>query len=529
MLLGASLAMFGCKDEPAPAPAGDSSTGTIGSMSSGTTEAADGGSSSGGSGETGESPVEGAVVTHSFGSYAMAPHEEVLPCIQWTLHNEAPVYVQAVTIANDGGFHHSNWFVVPEAYAEGPDGFYDCSERGFTELEASVSGTVLTAQSTQSRFERMDLPPGVVVKVPPFHKIVAAGHLLNLANAEVETELRMSLDIIHPRDVEVVTAPFRLTYFDLDIPGFTEARFSGECDLESAYMTAAGGDPLDLKLYYVLPHYHYLGNYFDLTVLGGERDGESVFRVDGFNADASGQAFPEPVDLTGAQGFRFTCGFDNWTDQTVGWGIGDQEMCVMLGLADSRVLMDGSVSFGSGQVTGSEDGVLINEGPCGVLGLAKNSEQGPPTSEEIDGPLYVPPTQPGDVDLPPVDECEDTASDATPAGAATLGMVRDTLLVSSCQFSSCHGGSTASAGLDLTATDLHTELMEHVVQANTGLPLIDPGNPEGSWLYQLVSQCAPADDSGQAVAHMPLNAPRLADPSLVALLRDWIEAGAAND
>lgn len=515
--LSGVLVLGGCKeDEPPPAV----DTGTTGEPQE--TETATSGADS-----TGGDELDAASVTHSFGQITLDPLQETQPCIQWTLNNEEAVYVSAVTLTNQGGFHHSNWFVIPDSSYPGDDGFFDCASRGFTELDAAISGTVLTAQSTQSRYERMELPEGVVIKVPPHHKVLAGGHLLNLSNGDFGTELRMTLDIVHPRDVEIVAAPFRLTYYALDIPGFTEARFTSHCDFSSTYQSASGM-PLDLKLYYVLPHYHYLGNYFDLSILGGPRDGESVFRLDGFNADANGQGFPDPIDLTGANGFSFTCGFDNWTDQQVGWGIGDQEMCVMLGLADSAVLMDASAS--NNQLVGTQGEILLNESSCDVLGLAKNEAQSMPTAEEIAAPLYVPPSDPGDVDLPPVDACTDVAADApTAGGPATLTRVRDTLLVSTCQFSSCHAGGGASAGLDLAADDLHTELMEHVVQGNTDLPLVAPGDPEGSWLYQRVARCNPTDASGAEVSHMPLNSPQLAASDQVALLREWIAAGALDD
>ena len=92
-----------------------------------------------------------------------------------------------------------------------------------------------------------------------------------------------------------------------------------------------------------------------------------------------------------------------------------------------------------------------------------------------------------------------------------------------------HGTAPGSAVLDLRATDLHAELLGHDVQAATVMPLIAPGDPDGSWLYRLISQCEPTDDAGNVVAHMPRNAPTLADPALVARVRAWIEAGAAND
>jgi hypothetical protein len=59
--------------------------------------------------------------------------------------------------------------------------------------------------------------------------------------------------------------------------------------------------------------------------------------------------------------------------------------------------------------------------------------------------------------------------------------------------------------------------------------LVKPGDPAGSYLYQLVSQCAPRTSTGAAVNHMPLNAPQLLDPASVALIRNWIQAGAADN
>lgn len=201
----------------------------------------------------------------------------------------------------------------------------------------------------------------------------------------------------------------------------------------------------------------------------------------------------------------------------------------MLGLADSKVLMDAGVTSGS-QIVGTDGEIQLVEGPCGVIGLPKNPAQGPPTDEEIAGELYVPPTDPGDAGLDPVDACVDTPADAQPPLAPTLSNVRDTLFVSSCTFSSCHGVGSPAAGLDLMAADLHGALMGHeVTTVNTSLPLVDPGNPEGSWLYHKISQCEPMDDAGNVSTHMPLNAPELANPGLVALVRDWIAAGAAND
>ena len=71
--------------------------------------------------------------------------------------------------------------------------------------------------------------------------------------------------------------------------------------------------------------------------------------------------------------------------------------------------------------------------------------------------------------------------------------------------------------------------MNHTVQTRTALPLVAPGDPEGSWLYQILSRCEPMDDDGNVVAHMPKNSPYLLPPELVAKVGDWIREGAQDN
>ncbi len=479
-----------------------------------------------GTGTTGEPGPETALMVHSFGKRTMQPLEEVEPCVQWTLGNEQALYVNTVTLANDGGFHHSNWLVVPESQFPGDDGYFNCGDRGFNELQAAITGTVLFAQSTQSRYEAQELPQGVVVKVPPRHKLIAGVHLLNLSSEQVDSELRMGLALTHPRDVSTIVAPFRLNYQDLKIPPLTQSRFSGDCMLAPAYKNKSGV-ALDLKLYHVLPHYHYLGNYFSVEILGGPRDGEQIFLHTGFNADGNGRTYDPPIDLTGADGLRFTCGYDNWRDKEINYGIGDQEMCVMLGLADMRVMMNGSVDGGT-TLTGADVGTLNYSGLCSVFALPKSNAQTMPTAEEQDAPLYVPPAAEGDLDLDPVKPCVDVPPDTEPLDPPTLASLRSTIFNPSCTFSSCHGGK-APVSVRLDGADLHAVLLGQASGPDIDMPLVDPGKPDNSWLYQLLSRCEPSDSAGNPHTHMPYNAPTLLEPRLVAKLRAWISAGAPAD
>ncbi len=467
-----------------------------------------------------------ADVVHSFGTLDVEPFQEVVRCVSWTLNNDEPLYLDTVKLANNGGYHHSNWFVVPEDAYPGDDGFWRCSSRDFDELEAALAGTVLFAQSTQSFEEEQRLGEGIVIKVPPRHKVVADVHLLNLSPRALETELRMTLGLVHPYDVDVVVTPFRLSYLDLAIPPRRQSRFTGDCALQNPYRRVARRD-LDMKLYWVLPHYHGLGNYFNLEIVGGPRDGEVLYRLEGFNAEANGKAFDPPIDLTGAQGLRFSCGYDNPRVRSVGWGFGDQEMCVMLGFADAGALMDATVLTGTELVETDADGVEHFSAYCAAFGLPKAEGQAYPSDEERRAELYVPDGDVGDDGVDPVFGCVDTPADAVAEAPITLDSIHETVLMPSCSFSACHDASAPAAGLDLKSkSGLHERLLAHEVRADTTLALVEPGAPDRSWLVSLLSKCEPVTADGTVVAHMPQNSPELLAPGVVAKVAAWVEAGA---
>jgi hypothetical protein len=198
-------------------------------------------------------------------------------------------------------------------------------------------------------------------------------------------------------------------------------------------------------------------------------------------------------------------------------------MCILFGFADFPLVTQATA--GSGSAIGEIDGIPTWESPCYSLIAPKPDGHGPPTQAEIDGELYLPPLDPDDQGLPPVPPCVDTPADAVATLAPTLANVAANVFVPACGFSSCHGSGGNAGGLNFEG-DLHADLLGHVVVGNTNLPLVDPGNAAGSWLFQRIAGCEPTDQDGGPTSHMPLNAPFLLDPALVALVRDWIDLGA---
>jgi len=284
------------------------------------------------------------------------------------------------------------------------------------------------------------------------------------------------------------------------------------------------GNPFNLKIHYALPHFHYLGNFFHAEITGGPSDGTEIVSTVGFNGEANGKTFDPPLDLTGSDGMTFTCGYDNWTDSEVGWGIGDQEMCVMLGLAEADVIVDTTVRNDSQAVGMDADGTVQFEGPCSTFALDKSPNQSMPTQAEIDGEFYIPPADPDATDMPPLPECVDSDRAATPSIDPTLSNVAS-IFTQSCAFNGCHGSAAKAANLDLEArATLHEQLVGRESAVAPGVLLVDPGNPEGSLLYEKMAQCSPS-----VGAAMPVNAPILLSDETVAVVREWIAAGAPAD
>ena len=333
-------------------------------------------------GETGGCiPIEGIRYGHNFGAITLQAGEEINGlCQSFALNNETELWVNAVEFMTEGYYHHSNWFFVPEGKHEYQDGtWYDCYDNGFQEVTAALLGGVLFAQSTQVNQELQRFPEGVAVRIPPYSRIIGATHLLNYQPEEVKTELTMNVYAIPAEDVTVKLSPFRLTYYPLDIPANSVSEFTATCDLKKLFQETVSSD-VDMELYYIMPHYHDLGHDFRLSVSGGPDDGKILFELGGFGSDPFGKAFDPPIDLSEATGLTFTCGYNNPRDVSVGWGIGDQEMCVMLGFAASPIAFD--VSVEKNEVLGpDENGIVQNTGACTGMGFffSQSKAGGTPT------------------------------------------------------------------------------------------------------------------------------------------------------
>lgn len=120
-----------------------------------------------------DSEQQPCTYSHDFGRTEVAAGEErTAHCYSFKLDNPTDLWVNTVEVVNDGAFHHSNWFFVPEYKFVTPDPSVPCEEIDFTELGAGAWGGVLFAQSTQSRSETQKFAATAAVRVPAYSRII---------------------------------------------------------------------------------------------------------------------------------------------------------------------------------------------------------------------------------------------------------------------------------------------------------------------------------------------------------------------
>jgi hypothetical protein len=104
--------------------------------------------------------------------------------------------------------------------------------------------------------------------------------------------------------------------------------------------------------------------------------------------------------------------------------------------------------------------------------------------------------------------------------APNLESLQARLFTPNCAVSGCHSGSSAPLGLDLSEGRTYANLVSRASEQQSDKLRITPGDAANSYLVQKLEGAA-----GISGEPMPRGRARL-DPTLIATLKDWINAGA---
>lgn len=305
--------------------------------------------------------------TFEFGPYPLAPGQEIASqCVSATLGNEEPLYINAVELTTGPGFHHSNWFWVPDNTFGGPDGTWRCDDRGYDEAVAGLMGGVLFAQSTQAQHEVQTFPAGAATVVPPHSRIVAGTHLLNSSDEMVSVPLKLTITPI--AEPAKLLTPTSLVNDAISLPPMRTSHMTMECDMDKAHRNVTGLPPT-FSFYYALAHYHSLGRGLMIEAVHADGTTSTIFSTTNAVGDALGALIDPPFSLAGYPKLRFTCIYDNPRTSTVTWGNGNGEMCTFLAWTDSEYTWTGGVLDSNEVPTITDKGSYVEYAyPCSPVG-----------------------------------------------------------------------------------------------------------------------------------------------------------------
>jgi hypothetical protein len=296
---------------------------------------------------------------HTFDPIPVESGAEEYVCQSWTIGNDEPLYVNAVQQVNDGGWHHSNWFFVPEGAFVGEDGTWNCRDRGFREVAAAAQGGVIFAQSTQSFEEVQRFPQGTAIVVPPRSKIIGNIHLFNAAASRIDSSLTMGFETIEEEELEVKLREVSFSNGDIAIPPQRQSRWTQTCDLSDIVGES-------YTFYYVLGHYHQWGNYFKLSFVDDVGNERPIVEFGSSAGDNLGVTIDPPRNSEGAKHLRYECGYNNTTDDVLRYrNSSEGEMCVFLAYIDGDKKIAAYPEEVPVFMGEDENGVEIWDTPCG--------------------------------------------------------------------------------------------------------------------------------------------------------------------
>jgi hypothetical protein len=269
----------------------------------------------------------------------LAPGDETNPCYIFPLEVTGPSRIVGGGVVTVGkGMHHGNIVTQPKT----GEGFRPCppgNEGAFGGEAGAVldGGAVLFGSSTQIQGQEWQrFPDGMGYPIEDGFEIVARMHYLNATGEPLTVAPHYEWFTIDEAKVSHELGPFAWVLDGWEIPPKSEFTATAGCNMLGP-----------MHLVHVLPHMHRMGKSFSAELVGGEHDGLRFLDSPGYDPDNGVMLEYTPsLDLSIADGFRFSCTWQNTLDVPLHYGEGDGEMCILFGYAYPRENAYSAISTG---------------------------------------------------------------------------------------------------------------------------------------------------------------------------------------
>jgi hypothetical protein len=280
------------------------------------------------------------------------PGEEIQDCIAWPYPEFTHKNVYAARLYTTSGLHHSNMYgTIPDAQL-GPSPYPECNpgaDNPFGDLPQAIPD-VLFANSTQIEGgEAFVFPPGMAFKVDTTREVASSIHFYNPGAKKIVVELAYDFYTVDDAQVQNELVPFVFDVRGFNIDAHASETLSAEC-------TAYGGNIVAL-----MPHNHQWTQRFTVDLLRAGGEEERVYDESGFDTESDIRTYDPPLDLAGVSRIRHRCEVDNTTDHAIGYGIGENEMCMLFGFVYPPKAQVAGISLTEGSPC-----ISVNVGGLGI-------------------------------------------------------------------------------------------------------------------------------------------------------------------
>ncbi len=245
-----------------------------------------------------------------------APGEETWKCQVQTLDVQDLQNVSRVKHVQSNAVHHMDVMVILNSGMNKPPGIYDCAAL-YQQFPKLMEETILYASQTATA--EIQLPPGVVAKVPGGLTLMYELHNVNATGNAVHLSSRVNAYTVPASEAKATIWGAAVRDRNLNLPPGEDVTEWSRCVVEK-----------DVDVLFLSTHTHALGRYTQILRFDGEHTGEEVFRNDDW-ASPKLLAFGEhPLKLRAGEGFEFRCHYTNTGSKMVNWGFNAaDEMCNM--------------------------------------------------------------------------------------------------------------------------------------------------------------------------------------------------------
>jgi len=280
-------------------------------------------------------PAEGEGFQFSMDAVAPAG-TEVWLCAVYPIPIEALSPVNSVYFKQNPGMHHMTLSTTGFGGPELEYGMYDCNE-----LYGEQMDEFTMFFGSQTAEDTMQLPEGVVARLPPNIDIVHEVHYVNTSSEDVDLYSRVNAYTIDDEDVELGIWGGQVRDETIEIPAQSEHTEWTRCVMNR-----------DVDVHFLASHTHQLGIEFTVAPFDGTETGEIFYRNTDWH-DPNIVQYNPPIHRPEGTGFEYSCTWSNPSSEPVSYGLTSLDEMCNLAIVHTPEIMSARC-----EVVETSDGVL---------------------------------------------------------------------------------------------------------------------------------------------------------------------------